>query len=202
MRLSQSAFNINGMAQLLKLNERQMAFVDCYVSTGGRNATQAAIAAGYPKPGAHTAASRMLRLPHILDAIKKRTEQELKAGVAVGVSVLYHLATEAKSEATQLAAALALLDRGGLAAVNRSEHRHVIEDRRTDDELRAHVANLQRQLGLSAKVIEHQPLPVCDQRDVIDVETLEPEPTSEAQPADIDTVEGDAVPGDEADPFD
>ena len=137
-----------------KVSARELRFAQAYVRMGGMNGTQAAIAAGYGQSGAHVAAHRLLRRPHVLAAIKDETERGLRAGVAIGASVLEDLAKNAASESVKLQAAQALLDRGGMRLANLTEHHHVIEDRRTDSELLARVNQLTRELGLNAKVIE------------------------------------------------
>jgi len=135
-----------------KLTPKQTAFVKSYCRLGGMNATQAAIAAGYSGhgkgAGAAVSASRMLQLPHILQAIREETERTLRAGVALGAQVLDELARGAVSESVRLQAAQALLDRGGMQLANLS-----VEDKRTDAELRCRVEELARELGLAAKVI-------------------------------------------------
>ena len=141
-----------------QLTPKQQAFVKAHVRLGGLNATQAAIAAGYSGKnkgvGAAVTASRLLDKPHILDAIRKETERGLRAGVAIGAAVLESLAKTAKSESVRLQAAQALLDRGGMQLTSVSEHHVVVEDRRSDVELLQRVTELQRELGLTAKVID------------------------------------------------
>jgi len=155
-----------------KLTPKQQAFVKAHVRMGGLNATQAAIAAGYSgknkRVGAAVTASRLLDKPHILDALRKETERGLRAGVAIGASVLESLARTAKSESVRLQAAQALLDRGGLQLASLSEHHVVVEDRRTDTELQARVNELYRELGLNAKVIEAE-LPAPSARNTLPV---------------------------------
>lgn len=140
-----------------KLTPKQMAFVRAHVKLGGMNATQAAIAAGYSGKGegagAAVTASRLLRAPHILAAIREETERTLRAGVALGASVLENLARSANSESVRLQAAQALLDRGGMQLAALSQHHVVVEDRRSEAELLERVRELQRELGLSAKVL-------------------------------------------------
>jgi hypothetical protein len=140
-----------------KLTPKQTAFVKSYCRLGGMNATQAAIAAGYSGhgkgAGAAVSASRMLQQPHILNAIREETERTLRAGVALGAQVLDELARGAVSESVRLQAAQALLDRGGMQLANLSEHHVIVEDKRTDAELRCRVEELARELGLAAKVI-------------------------------------------------
>ena len=139
-----------------KLTPKRAAFVKAYLATGGANATQAAIAAGYSGKGggagAAVTASRLLREPLVLQAIKEEAERRLRAGVALGASTLEELARNAQSESVRLQAAQSLLDRGGLQLASLSKHEVVVEHR-SDDELRARVEQLQRELGLNARVI-------------------------------------------------
>jgi phage terminase small subunit len=117
-----------------RLTPKQSAFVKAYCRLGGMNGTQAAIAAGYSGKGqgagAAVSSSRLLRLPHILTAIRQETERSLRSGVALGAQVLYELAQGAQSESVRLQAAQALLERGGMHLASLSEHQVVVEDRR------------------------------------------------------------------------
>ena len=139
------------------LTARQLGFVKAYVKLGGMNATQAAIAAGYSgkgdRNGAAVAASRLLQRPVIIQAIREEVERTLRAGVALGASVLEQLAREGKSESVRLQAAQALLDRGGMQLASLSEHHVVVEDKRTDAELLNRVQELARELGVGTRVI-------------------------------------------------
>jgi hypothetical protein len=163
-----------------KLTPKQTRFVRAYIATGGNNATQAAIAAGYSPAGkgagAAVAAHRMLRMPHILEAIKEETERRLRAGVALAASVLEELAKNGKSESVRFQAAQALMDRGGMQLASLSEHHVIVDDRRSDDEIRAHVLKLSRELGLTnvlpADVVT--PPALADRRgDVEDVQVMD-----------------------------
>jgi phage terminase small subunit len=138
-----------------KLTPRQLRFVKDYVENGGF-AAPAARSAGYTPKTARFASHKFLDIPHVLAAIRLEVQKKLDAGVALAASVLEKLATSAKSEAVQLQAAEALLNRGGmrLAALTQHEHTHLIRDERTDAELRARITELHRELGISGKVIE------------------------------------------------
>ncbi len=144
-----------------ELTTKQAAFVRAYVKLGGLNAMQAALAAGYSgRDGGNNAAvvaSRMLRMPHILSAIREETQRKLCSGVALGAVILEDLGRNATSESVRLQAAQALLDRGGMQLASLSEHHVVVEDRRSDVELLQRVVELQRELGLNAKVIDAEP---------------------------------------------
>ena len=114
-------------------------------------------------------AARSQGLQVVVAAIKEEAERRLRAGVALGATTLEELALNAQSESVRLQAAQALLDRGGMQLASLSEHHVVVKDERSDDELRARVEQLQRELGLSAKVISGEvvrprslPAPVID----------------------------------------
>lgn len=179
------------MSDSKMLSAKQRAFVHQYVRLGGKNATAAAVAAGYGK-GPHVSAHRLLRYPYILDAIREETERKLRASVSLGADILEDLAKNAQSESVRLQAAQALLDRGGMQIARLAEHRHVIEDRRTDAELIAHVGNLARELGLSGRVIDGQLVPPAALADM-QASTLKPEPSAtdfedlDAEDLDADT---------------
>jgi phage terminase small subunit len=161
-----------------QLSPKEKRFAQTYVATGGRNAAQAAIAAGYSDAGggasARTLAYRLLHRPRVLQAIREETERNLRGGVALGSNVLVELAQKATSESVRLQAALALLDRGGMQLANRTEHHHVIEDNRTDAEIRAHIVEMSRSLGLysllQAEIVPMAVLP-GSRADVEDVQS-------------------------------
>ena len=138
------------------LTEKQKAFAIAYVNNGG-NRTQAAISAGYSTKVAKQSGYQALTSPAVQAAIRLEAEHVLNTNVGLAAKVLVELATTSKSDGVRLAAASALLDRGGMALVRQSEHRHVLEDNRTDAELRAHIKLLTAELGLNSKIIEHVP---------------------------------------------
>lgn len=138
------------------LTDKQKAFVVNYVSNGA-NRRKAVIAAGYSKKGVNVEAHRLLSLPHIQQAIRVEAENLLNSNVGIGAKVLVDLAQNSKSDSVRLQAAQSLLDRGGLPFIRQTEHKHTLEDSRTDAELKAHIKQLTDELGLNAKVIEHKP---------------------------------------------
>jgi phage terminase small subunit len=149
------------------LTQKQLRFVRQHVRLGGINATAAALCAGYAGKdggaGAAVTAHRLLRNPRVLAAIREEAERSLNAGLPIGTTVLQELAHNAVNESVRLKAATELIDRGGLRLMNLSQHTVIVEDRRSDDELRAQIMRLQRELGLDARVIdgavEPKPLP-------------------------------------------
>lgn len=159
-----------------ELSPLKQAFVREHVRLGGTNATQAAIAAGYSAggktkgAGAAVTAHRLLRDPRILAAIRAEVERTLRAGVALGANVLVDLATKAQSEDVRFKAAQALLDRGGMQLATLSQHHVVIEDKRSDAELLARIAELQRDPDIRA----------LSARDATDAVLVAPQPEKAA----------------------
>lgn len=118
------------------LNERESLFVVEYVARSGTvgAGADAALAAGYSngnRNAAHSMASRLLRRPAVLRAIKEETGQRIAAAAPLGIAVLEALAQSARSEQVRLAAANSLVDRGYGPVVSRSANLNVgtsIED--------------------------------------------------------------------------
>jgi hypothetical protein len=107
------------------LDEREALFVMEYVARSGTTGAgaDAALAAGYSngnRNAAHSMASRLLRRPHVLRAIKEECGHRLASSAALGVSVLENLARSARSEQVRLSAANSLIDRGYGPVVSRS----------------------------------------------------------------------------------
>lgn len=111
------------------MTERQKRFVDEYLILKGRNATHAAINAGYSKKTAYSIASENLKKPeiqHYLAQRKKELEEELR-------QALFFDALEAREvmeeilkkpyalDKDKLTAARDLLDRAGFGPVQRQE---------------------------------------------------------------------------------
>jgi len=151
-----------------KLTPLQAEFVRQYVENGG-NGSQAALVAGYKADVARNMAYRLIRTPHVLEALREEADRRIKSSVVIGATTLESLAKGAQSESVRLQAALALLDRGGLQLKALSEHKVILEDKRSDDELRARVEQLTRELGLKTIDMEapkRAALPVADVTDV------------------------------------
>ncbi len=104
-----------------ELTPMQAAFVDAFVSNGGHK-TEAAIEAGYSKDTARSQAYELLAKPHVIQAIMARTMNELVMQSPVAVQRLHDLLS-AKSEYVRLQAAQDVLNRVGLKAPDRVDHR-------------------------------------------------------------------------------
>jgi phage terminase small subunit len=73
-----------------KLSPKRALFVKHYLGDAGRNATKAAIAAGFSEKTAGAAASRLLKIVEIRDEIERETT---KLGKKLDISAEYVLAT-------------------------------------------------------------------------------------------------------------
>lgn len=110
------------------LSDRQADFVREYVERGGGpgTAADAAVAAGYARPGpegraaARVRASELLRNPNILQILRDELSRRLGAGAALGVQTLVDLCQNARSEQVRLSAANSLIDRGFGPVVSRN----------------------------------------------------------------------------------
>lgn len=110
------------------LSERRATFVREYVERGGRPGAgpDAAVAAGYAKPGprgraaARVRASELLRNPDVLQVLRNELTRKLNVGAALGVQVLMDLCQSARSEQVRLTAANSLIDRGFGPVISRN----------------------------------------------------------------------------------
>jgi phage terminase small subunit len=101
---------------------KQDAFVDAYVANGGQG-TQAAKDAGYSESGAHVEANRLLKNPLIIQEVHRRTVMAIGAALPSALKTITRLSSGAKSEYVQLEASRDLLDRAGMRAAQRIDHR-------------------------------------------------------------------------------
>jgi len=104
------------------LTPKQDAFCDEYVANGGKG-TAAAKAAGYAEASAHVEANRLLKNPLILQEIYQRTVLAIGAAAPRALATITTLSSEAKSDYVRLEASRDLLDRAGLRAPDRVDHR-------------------------------------------------------------------------------
>jgi hypothetical protein len=140
------------------LNAAEVRFVANMLHGMAKGA--AAEAAGYSARSAPGTASRLLNRAPVLKALREGAERALNAGLAVGARVLLELAENSKSDDVRLRAAQALLDRGGLPLTRLTETRHVLVDERSDAELRARLAELEREEG-RGRIIDVESHPVA-----------------------------------------
>lgn len=104
-----------------ELTDMQAAFVAAFVSNGGKR-EEAAIEAGYSQATARQQAYELLRKPHVAQAIMSETMSELIAHAPSAVHRLHELLS-ARSEYVALQAAQDLLNRVGLKAAEKVDHR-------------------------------------------------------------------------------
>lgn len=117
---------------MLALSDQQQLFVVRFLEVGGlvENAADAAARAGYsthhPKAAA-VAASRLLRQPKVITAIREEADMRLRAGAILGASVLIQTASDPTNK-NQFRAAVELLNRSDLIVASRQEI--IVDDRR------------------------------------------------------------------------
>lgn len=104
------------------LTELQDRFVDAYVTNGGA-VEKAAIEAGYSEASARTLGSRLLKDDRVLQEIYRRTVNRVAVTAPKALAVVETLATSARSEKVRFDAAADLLNRAGLKAPERIDHR-------------------------------------------------------------------------------
>lgn len=123
------------------LTEQQVRFVAEFVSNGG-NGKQACVTAGYAAKSAHQEAYRLLRKPHVLEAVRKEQARVLGTMSAKALHVLDQLLGDTEiSPAVRLDAAKTILDRAGYVSARNPSHSISSDDRAltemSADELRA-----------------------------------------------------------------
>jgi len=143
----------------------ERAFVYAIVECGG-NSTNAAGAAGYcandtdeqsRRRKLNTIGSQKMRSPKIADAIQEEARKRLKTGAFIGVETLLHLANESTSEKIRLQAALALIDRNGMAVT--TKHEVEVRDFRSTKEIIERIEALARKRGIDPKMLLGGPEP-------------------------------------------
>lgn len=104
------------------LTDLQDRFVDAYVTNGGR-IEAAAIEAGYSEDSARTLGSRLLKQDKVLAEIYRRTMGRVAVVAPKALDVVERLAQGSRSDKVRLEAAIDLLNRAGLKAPERVDHR-------------------------------------------------------------------------------
>lgn len=145
-RLSEEVIEEHGPS-MLALTEPQRQFVLHYCNTGGINAAEAARRAGYGDNSNSQAviASRMLRQPRILAALREVADRRLKAGAIMAASAVVEIAQDPLHR-DRFKAATELLNRAGLVVEGIS--RVIVEDHRTVEEIERRVRDLAERLGI------------------------------------------------------
>jgi phage terminase small subunit len=137
---------------MLQITEAQRGFVIAFLETGGQEHQRAAWMAGFGNSmeAAAVAASRMMRNPNVLAAIREEADRRLKSGAILGASVLVEIASDTKHK-DRFKAGVELLNRSGL--IVEQTHRVIHEDHRSDAELERAVVNLAGRLGVDPKML-------------------------------------------------
>lgn len=132
---------------MLDLTEPQRMFVLHYANTGGVNAAEAARKAGYGNSADSQAvtASRMLRQPRILAALREVADRRLKSGAILAASAIVEIANDPLHR-DRFKAATELLNRAGLVVEGIS--RVIVEDHRTVEEIERRVRDLAVRVGI------------------------------------------------------
>jgi|SRR5579859_1680287 len=153
------------------LDDREAKFVVEYIIRSGTvgAGADAALAAGYSasgnRDGAHSMASRLLRRPTVLKAIREEVGRRIAAAAPLGLAVLENLARSSRSDQVRLAAARDLIDRGYGPVVSRNASSNLNVSTSIEDILRAldkQEAAQHRQEG-SGTVIEGKALTASEE---------------------------------------
>jgi phage terminase small subunit len=94
------------------LNDRQRAFVDAMVRSGGHNLTACALEAGYPSALANQTGYRLAHLPKVRTAIKEAAAALLDTSSLTATKALIDVAGS-PGDKDRMRAAIAILDRTG-----------------------------------------------------------------------------------------
>lgn len=136
---------------------QQKEFVDIYLKNRKKNATQAAVDAGYSPKSAQSQSSQLLMNPNVLEYLEKREKQlekELKREFFFDAIDARHVLSDIvnnpeSKDADRINAAKDLLDRAGYKAVDVHEIQSTVNinaDGLTDSELEERIAELEREL--------------------------------------------------------
>lgn len=152
------------------LNERQRAFV-CALAVYGGEQTEAYRAAGFnvsTDGAARACASRLANNAMIVEAIKEEALRRLDSASMLAVSTLVELASVKNPDSkVRLNASNSLLDRiGGFAG--KTEHKIIVKDDRTTQELIDFIKTTARENGLDPAKLLGSP--------VVDAEFTEVDP--------------------------
>jgi phage terminase small subunit len=138
---------------------QQKLFIDEYLKLRKKNATQAAINAGYSKKSASSLAYQLLQNPSVLEYLEikeklldKELKQEFFFDAVEARKVLSEIVSnEDSKDADRINAAKDLLDRAGYKAVDVHEVQAIVNtnaDGLTDGELEERISQLENELGL------------------------------------------------------
>ena len=140
---------------MLSLTEASRAFVVAMVETGAApgNWTRCALMAGIggTPESAQVWASRSMRKPQVLAALREEADKRLQSGALIGAAALVEIASDPMHK-DRMKAADRLLDRNGfiVAALNRVEHTHELIESKSTADLRKEISDqIKRLRGVS-----------------------------------------------------
>jgi len=147
------------------LTDGQRRFVIALLETGARDQKLAATMAGYSPTTAANMGCRMAHMPAVQLAMREEAEKRLRAGALLGASVMIEIASDVMHK-DRFKAADRLLGAAGLTV--ETVQRHIIEDHRSDNELRDAIVSMAKKHGLD-------PAKLLGDKNVIDAEFTEVE---------------------------
>lgn len=159
-----------------ELTEKQRKFVIAFLESGGKNAANAVLIAGYKCTHPNSSDGigyELLRNEKVIRALREEADRRLRANAVLGASVLVEIAQDSLHK-DRLKAALALMDRGGLQFIQRVEHHHTVEDKRSERELVQSIVDMAGRMNMDPKAILG-----FDPKEVLDGQYTEVPPTDE-----------------------
>lgn len=115
-----------------EMSERAYKFAQLYCERGGRNAHKCAVDAGYSEASASAMANSLLRDERVLSLIEHFCATALRAAIVTATDQLQRLALNGDTtDAVKLKASESILDRASKLLTKVTEHRVVVEDRRS-----------------------------------------------------------------------
>jgi hypothetical protein len=154
-------------------NVNQRAFVIALLETGGSSKKLAAKMAGYglSDNASGSAGSSLSRHPKVLAALKEEADRRIRSGAVLAASVLLEIAEDPLHK-DRFKAAQELLNRSGL--IVETQHRVVVEDQRSTDEIERRILTLAEKLGIDpVKLLGY--VPATGGTDIIDGECTDVE---------------------------
>jgi phage terminase small subunit len=150
---------------MLRLNDRQRAFVTAMLDFGGRDNTKAAEAAGYSADNRNSLrriAYRLAHDPNIQEAIREEGTNRLNSATIMAVNTLLDIADDPSTEKKdRLKAVEMIMNRTGLHAT--TEHKVAVT--RTDltgDAMIARITQLAKSQGLDPQKLLGRAAPAQD----------------------------------------
>lgn len=148
------------------LTDTQQRFVVALVEQGGKNAARAyQRATDCSEDNAHKNAWRM-NTPAVMAAIREEADRRIRGGAVLGASVLIEIAEDVLHKDRYKAAERLLASAGLIVA---TEHKIIVEDKRSTDEIMRSMKRIAKEGGLDLKEV------LSDALDVEFEEVVEPD---------------------------